>query len=126
MEYSGYSNMVVSRRTYRDKCEWWQRTTVNGQITLSILAHNVAPNGTFRAKNVSNHYMGKTMEGDIRLSNGYVLVETPDDVSFLRPDDYVRYEGIFYRVDTIQRRELARTRMNMKHPICVFVIQLVR
>lgn len=126
MQYSSYSNPILSRRTYREICEWWQRSTANGQLSLSKLAHNVAPNGTFHAKNTSDHYMAKRSEGDMRLSNGYVLIETPDDVSVLRPDDLVRYEGIFYRVDSIQRREIARTRDNMKRPLCVFVIQLVR
>ena len=70
--------------------------------------------------------MNKKMEADIRLSNGYVTIETPDDVSFLRPDDLVRFQGIMYRVQNIAKREVAKTREFMKRPISVFVLNLAR
>lgn len=126
MRYSSYSHPAMSRRAYRETCEWWQRTTVQGQLPLYKMAHSVAPSGKFSARNVSNHFMGKREDGDFRFTNGFVTVETPDDISSLRPDDLVKYEGIFYRVDSIQRMEDARTRDNMKHPLSRYLIQLVR
>lgn len=68
----------------------------------------------------------KKNEGDIRLSNNYVTIETPDDVSAIITDDLVRYEGILYRVDNISKRQVTKTREFMKRPVCVFVLQLTR
>jgi len=90
------------------------------------MAVSIAPTGTFHAKAVSSYMFDKRTEGDIRLSNNYVAIETPDDVSLMRPDDLVKFQGIFYRVQNISKRELSKTREFMKRPVCVFVMQLMR
>ena len=126
MNYNSNSNPFLSRKTYNCICEWWARSTFQGQVNLSKIAYTLAPAGTFHAKAVSQFMMNKKMEADIRLSNGYVTIETPDDVSFLRPDDLVRFQGIMYRVQNIAKREVAKTREFMKRPISVFVLNLAR
>ncbi len=126
MKYNSYSNPFLSRKTYNSVCEWWSRSTYDGQIPLFKMALTNAPSGKFHAKAVSQYMFNKKAEGDIRLSNNFVTIETPDDVSFVRPDDVVKFQGLFYRVDNVAKREVSKTRENMKHPICVFVMQLTR
>ena len=126
MNYKSNSNPFLSRKTYNCICEWWGRSTFQGQLNLAKIAYEQAPSGTFHAKPVSQFMMNKKNEMDIRLSNGYVTIETPDDISFLRPDDIVRFQGIMYRVQNIARREISKTREFMKVPVCVFVLNLGR
>lgn len=126
MNYNSNANPFLSRKTYNCVCEWWGRSTFNGQLNLAKIAYTQAPSGAFHAKAVSQFMLNKKNESDIRLSNGYVTIETPDDVSFIRPDDIVRFQGIMYRVLNIARREVSKTREFMKNPVCVFVLNLGR
>lgn len=126
MNYSSYANPFLSRKTYNAVCEWWARSSFQGQISLSKLAYEIMPTGTFHAKAVSQFMFNKRNEGDIRFSNNYVTIETPDDASAIMTDDLVRYEGILYRVDNISKRQVTKTREFMKRPFCVYVLQLTR
>jgi len=126
MKYNSCANPFLSRKTYNSVCEWWSRSTFDGQIPLYKMATTNAPTGKFHAKEVSQIYFGKKNEGDIRLSDGSVTIETPDDASFVRPDDIVRFKGILYRIVSIGQRYISKTRENMKHPLSVWVMQLTR
>ena len=126
MKYNSHANPFMSRRTYCHIAEWWSRSTFDGQIPLYKMAYANAPTGRFHSKEVSQYYFGKRTEGDVRLSEGTLTIETPDDASAIRPDDLIRYEGILYRVVSIGMRNVAKTRENMRRPLCVFVFQLMR
>lgn len=126
MKYSSNSNPFLSRRTYNCLCKWWARSTFNGQLNLSKIAMANEPKGTFRAKAIAQYSMDKKNEAEIRLSSNFVTIETPDNLQFMRVDDIVQFENIFYRVSGIQRREIVKTREFMKRPISVYVLQLYR
>ncbi len=126
MNYAKKPNPFMSRRTYNDVCEYWKRTTYEGGINMSKMAHTTTPSGSFRAKAVSQYMLNRKNEGDINLSNGFVTIETPDDVSFLAPNDIVRFQGIFYRVDNCAKRVIGKTTEFMKTPLFTYIIQLVR
>ena len=126
MGYSSKANPFLSRKTYNAICEWWSRTTCKGQLALNKLGYELAPTGTFHAKDVSQFSFNKKNEGDIRLSNSYVTIETPDDISAIMTDDLIRYQGIIYRVDNVTRRQISKTREFMRKPLCVYVMQLTR
>jgi len=126
MKYNSYANPFLSRKTYNTICEWWIRSTFNGQIPLFKMAHSNVPTGKFHAKAVSQYMFNRKAEGDIRLSNNFVTIETPDDVSMINVDDIVRFQGLFYRVENVSKREITKTRENMRKPLCVFVLQLAR
>lgn len=126
MGYSSNVNPFLSRKTYNAVCEWWARTTCKGQLSLSKLGYEIAPSGSFHAKAVSQFMFNKKNEGDIRISNNYVTVETPDNISAIATDDIVRFEGILYRVENISKRQITKTREFMKRPACVYVLQLTR
>ena len=126
MRYNSYANPFLSRKTYNAVCEWWSRTTFDGQLPLYKMALTNAPTGKFHAKEVSQFYFGKKNEGDLRISDGSLTIETPDDASFMRVDDIVRFKGILYRVVSIGQRYIAKTRENMKYPLSVYVLSLTR
>lgn len=126
MKYNSYANPFLSRKTYCHISEWWARTTFDGQMPLYKMAYALAPTGKFHCKEVSQYYFGKKSEGDIRVSEATLTIESPDDLSSIRPDDIVKYEGILYRIVSLGKREVAKTRENMRHPIYVFVLQLMR
>ena len=62
----------------------------------------------------------------MRFSNNFVTIETPDNISAIMVDDIVRYEGILYRVDNVSKRQVSKTKEFMRHPVCVYVLQLTR
>ena len=126
MRYSSRVNPFLSRRTYNNIAKWWSRSTFDGQIPLYKMAMSNAPSGTFHAKAISDYMFNRKNEGDIRLSNSFVTIETPDDASLVRVDDVVQFQGILYRVDNVSKREITKTRENMRYPICVYVIQMTR
>ena len=126
MGYSSKVNPFLSRKTYNAVCEWWARTTCGGQLPLNQMGYVVTPSGQFHAKAISQFTFNKREAADIRFSNNYVTLETPDDISAMITDDLVRYEGILYRVDSIQKRQVTKTREFMKRPVSVYVIQLTR
>lgn len=126
MAYSSKANPFLSRKTYHSICEWWARSTFKGQLSLSKLGYELAPTGTFHAKAVSQFTYAKANHSDVRFSNSYVTIETPDNVSSIMTDDLVRYEGILYRVENVVKREVVKTREFMRRPLCVYVLQLTR
>ena len=126
MRYSSRVNPFLSRRTYNNIAKWWSRSTFDGQIPLYKMAMSNAPSGTFHAKAISDYMFNRKNEGDIRLSNSFVTIETPDDISAIMVDDLVRYEGILYRVDNVSKRQVSKTKEFMRHPVSVFVLQLTR
>lgn len=126
MGYSSRSNPFLSRKTYNAIVEWWSRTTCKGQLSLSKLGYEIAPTGSFHAKPVSEFSFNKRNEADVRFSNNFVTIETPDDISAIMVDDLVRYEGILYRVDNVSKRQVSKTKEFMRHPVSVFVLQLTR
>lgn len=126
MNYSSNSNPYLSRKTYNSICEWWSRSTFGGQLNMSKIAYELAPTGQFHAKNVGEFTFNKRNEGDMRFSNSYVTIETPDDASGVRADDLVRFRGVLYRVDNIVRREISKSREFMRRPYAVYVMQLTR
>ena len=126
MKYSSRVNPFLSRRTYNNVSKWWARSTFNGQMPLYKMAMSIAPSGTFHAKAISDYMFNRKNEGDIRLTNSYVTIETPDDISLVRVDDIIQFQGILYRVDNVSKREIAKTRENMRYPICVYVVQMTR
>ena len=125
-KYSSNSNPYLSRKTYDSMCEWWSRSTFDGQLNMSKIAYELSPTGLFHAKNVGEFTFNRRNDANMRYSNSYVTIETPDDASAVRADDLVRFRGILYRVDNIVRREISKSRQFMRRPYSVYVLQLTR
>lgn len=126
MRYSSRVNPFLSRRRYNSICEWWAPCNYDGQIPLFKMAVTLAPSGKFHAKALSDYSFNRNNEGNIRISSSYVTIETPDDISMMVVDSIVRFQGILYRVANVSKREIAKTRQNMKVPLFIYVIQLTR
>lgn len=86
----------------------------------------MSPAGKFHAKALSDFSYNRDNESSIRISNSFVTIETPDDVSMMVVDSIVRYQGILYRVSNVSKREIAKTRQFMRVPLFIYVIQLTR
>ena len=126
MRYSSRVNPFLSRRRYNNICEWWSPSDFGGQLPLFKFAVTRAPNGKFHAKALSDYSLNRNNESNIRISNSFVTVETPDDVSLMPVDSIVRFQGILYRVANVSKREVAKTRQFHKVPLFIYVIQLTR
>ena len=126
MRYSSRVNPFLSRRRYNSVCEWWAPSNYGGQIPLYKMAVTMSPAGKFHAKALSDFSYNRDNESSIRISNSFVTIETPDDVSMMVVDSIVRYQGILYRVSNVSKREIAKTRQFMRVPLFIYVIQLTR
>lgn len=122
----GSVNPLLSKRNYNILCRWWDKTTFDGQSSPSQIAYKKQPSGTFYAKTVSDYNFGTNEVADIRFGSQFVAVESPYDLSAIRPDCLVEFEGLLYRVQNKTSRVLRKTTQNMRNPIRVWVLQLVR
>lgn len=126
MKYASNVESVLSRRAYPEICQWWRRTTSSQKLPLSKYFTDLAPSGKFHAKEVTNYSFDKRDMMDFRMGACSVTIETPDDVSTLRPDDVVMFEGVMYRVESKNKRKIRKTRECMRVPLFVYVMTLVR
>ena len=120
------NNFLVSRKGYHIKCRWWDKTTFNGQIPSDRLAYKVQPSGYFVAKPITDYSFQTSQVADIRVGSQFVTIESPDDLSMLRPDDLVSFQNILYRIERITPKAKAKTTQFMRNPIYIYVLQLVR
>lgn len=126
MKYASNVESVLSRRSYPEICEWWQRTTSNQQLPLNKYYVELAPSGKFHAKEITNYSFDKREMMDFRIGANSVTIESPDDISKIRVDDVVRFEGLMYRVQSKTKRKIRKTREFMRTPLFVYVMTLVR
>lgn len=123
-------SIYESRRTAFEKCEYYKRKNVmnqNGKVDYSILAHNDSPDGFFYAEETAPlSETGRTI-ADMRVTGRTVTLITSDDIiGHLFKDDIVKYDGRFYRVESITfQRDWKRSQFGRKNKDGQKVITLV-
>lgn len=116
----GYSDLFESRRTLFAKCQWWSQKVVpmaDGRPDYSKLAYNKNPTGSFYAEETGTLTENARQIGDVRYTAKFVTLSTTDDImGKLFKDDVVRYDGRFWRVDSITlQREWRRSQFAKKN-----------
>lgn len=110
----GYCDIFESRRTSFEEAQWWSQKTVvgqNGKYDYSKLAHSIAPTGTFFCEETNAPVESPNKIGDVRFTGRIVSLVTTDDImGKIFKDDVVRYDGRFWRVESItMQREWRRS-----------------
>lgn len=116
----GFCDEFESRRTLFDKCEWWSQkvlTLVNGKPDYSKLAYEKRPSGIFFAEETGTNVESAQRIGDTRFTSRHVSLMTTDDImGKISRDDIVRYDGRFWRVESITlQREWRRSQFAKKN-----------
>ena len=98
-----YVDIFSSRRDYFEECEYWLRKDSENP---NELIYNVRQSdGFFDAKLSNPETFGKDVIGGVFMFDTMRLtLETRDDIRTMRANDIVKYNGVFYMVEDIQKR----------------------
>lgn len=111
-------DMFRSRRTYNERCRWWSRNEQENDTTITNGFDNVivgnseelimkkAPSGYFYAKEVSSEsHSDLIVAGMYRVDKIIVTIATPDDLTGIKQNDYVEYQGKMWVVENFQTKK---------------------
>ena len=97
----------ASRRDCHEECTWWSRNEEVGEEVNDELIMKRQPSGTFYAKEYSpEYYDGNNFAGSFRVDRTTVTLRTPDDISGIKNDDIVKYQGVKWIVTSVQRKNV--------------------
>ncbi len=98
-------DLFQSRRTYNSLCRWWSRNE-DEQYELDKLVLNRVPSGLFWAKETaSEQYQDNVVNGMFMFDRTTVVIKSPDDLTGIKSEDIVEYEGELWMVRSVQKRK---------------------
>lgn len=108
-------DLNTSRRDMFDLCQFWSQENNIDLIPMDELAHKKKPTGEFYAKemnslSVQNQIVGETF----MFQETTITLKTVDDVSLLKRNDIVLYDGKYYRVERLQFDKIKKQRQFLK------------
>lgn len=104
-------DLTQSRRGYNSCCSFWHRRENEGskQIPSHELVHNRVADGVFWAREMSGETSrNNIIGGNFMFDSAFVSIKSPDDLSILKSEDIVLYEGEYWIVKNVQKKQ-ART-----------------
>lgn len=97
-------DIFQSRRTYYDLCKWWTRDE-SDKYNSNELIMKRAPDGVFYAKEVSGQVESQNIVGGLFMFDSTsVTLKTPDDITGIKKNSIVEYQGEMWVVDSIQKQ----------------------
>ena len=106
----GFSHVDIflSRRDYFDECEYWLRK--EGENPNQLIYNTRRSDGYFDAKLSNPEVYGKdVVAGVFMFDTTRLMLETRDDISCIRANDVIKYNGKYYAVEDIQKRPQRKT-----------------
>ena len=95
-------NEFISRRNNFTECEYWLRD-VNSDPN-ELIYQTRRSNGTFDAKKSSPETTSPNVVGGVFMfDTSNIMLETYDDISEVKANDVVSFQGKFYMVTQVQR-----------------------
>lgn len=96
----------VSRRDCHEFCSWWARNE-GDEYTDDELIMKREPSGTFYAKEYSPEYYDNNMHAGAFMSDRTtVTIRTPDDITGIKQNCIVKYQGKKWIVVSVQRKNV--------------------
>ena len=90
--------MIVTRRSYNERCKWWRMDSDNPDF--EVLKHNIAPSGIFFARQIADTNDADNQDnGIVFIETLTTTIETQDDISKMKPKDMVFYDNQLWIVD---------------------------
>lgn len=118
-----------SRRDMFNLCEYWSQDEREiDSNSKSRLIYNSVPTGTFMAKEVNSYSMEPQVIGEVfMVEQNTITIQTNDDVSLLKKNDFVKFDNNIYRVENIQKEIIKKQRQySAKGYSCSYFISLRR
>lgn len=98
-------DLFQSRRNFNEKCRWWSRNE-SDKYDESELIYKRIPSGTFCAKEVNAEVKDdNVINGIFMVSRTQVTIESPDNLSGIKNEDIVEYQGDLWRVANLQKKK---------------------
>lgn len=96
-------DIFQSRRGYNELCRWWTRDE-RDRNELNEIIFNRAPSGIFWAKEENSYSQTDSIAGGkFMFDHSRITIKTPDDVTGLKSEDLVEFEGEIWMVVSVQR-----------------------
>ncbi len=120
-------DLWTSRRDKFLECKFWSQDEAeeNG-VDDSEIAYKLSPTGTFYAKELNPYNITNQVLAEAFMAEAItVSIFTEDDISSLKRNDIVEFDGEIYRVEEIQKNPYKKQRQFMKEGYsCSYYISL--
>lgn len=98
-------DIMQSRRNYNVLCRWWTKNKED-DIDDSELVMKRIPNGIFYAKEINAETDNDNILGGVFMINRKnITIASPDNLEGISSEDHVEYQGIIWRVESVQKRK---------------------
>ena len=96
-------DLFQSRANYNEFCKWWTKDK-NAKHTSDKMIMKRIPSGTFMAMEITPENMQDTVIGDaFMIDRSNVTIKSPDDLSSIKSEDLVLYQGELWIVENVQK-----------------------
>ena len=98
-------DLFQSRRNMNEHCTWWTR--LEGEdIEESKLIYKRVASGTFSAQEVSSETSdNNVIGGTFMVRKTSVTIKSSDNLSDIKPNDWIDYQGEIWRVENVQKKK---------------------
>ena len=114
-------DITNSRREHPDRCQWFKAKYVNN----NKLDKEAVAEGIFYSKDVEDYNLSYSQVGNMQVILARVKIETNDNVSQMKVNDYVNYNGTLMRVDSIIHGDLNKNKFISNRPSFTSIISLI-
>lgn len=109
-------DLWTSRRDKFLECKFWSQDMAeeNG-VDNDEIAYKLSPSGSFYAKEMNSYNFSNQILADVFMAESITItVFTEDDVSCLKRNDIIEFDGEIYRVEEIQKTPYKKQRQFLK------------
>lgn len=110
-------DLYTSRREMFNRCEYYSQNEDEDIVDVNQIGYFDSPTGFFYAKEINAITVDNQVISEMFMAESIsVVLFTYDDVDCLKRNDLVKYNGLIYRVDSIQIQPIKKQRQFRKNP----------
>lgn len=115
-------DIYTNRKDYPSRCKWYK----GDSAALNVLEIDKRLKGVFYAKDLEAVKSEKILVGSSMVTQYSAAIETPDVVRGIEPNDYVKYDGEMWRVESVIYEDSNEQKAYSKRPSILSTIRMVR
>lgn len=98
-------DLFQSHRNFNELCRWWSRKESDDDELDNELIYKRIPTGSFYAKEAASETADNNVIGGIMMTTkNTITIYSPDNLTAIKPNDYVEYLGDLWRVEDNQKK----------------------
>lgn len=121
----GYAELFTSRRGCFNKCYFWSQEDNKDIVKREEITRKRSPGGFFMAKEIEDeeatHF---AVNNAIVFERKSVRLKTYDDISTMKHDDIVKYDGDIWTVSSLRRKKVRRQSQYGRETPYIYFIDL--